>query len=120
MTILIFLLALGAAARITRLLVDDLLLNPMHDAIQKRTWRPIDGTKPGDADFAGYEAAKGWKWLGDLLGCSWCTGVWVTAPVFVTAAAWGTESWWTWTAGALTAMYLIGVAAEVVDRVHGE
>jgi len=73
-----------AAYRITRLIVDDTILgkppksdnagNLLDEGTGYRRW--LDGWAY-KADGSNRGALRGW--LGDLLTCSFCTGVWVTA-----------------------------------------
>jgi len=75
-----------AAHRITRLIVSDTILgkppaqdgagNLLDEGTGYRRW--LDGWAY-NADGSNRGAVRGW--VGDLLTCSFCTGVWVTAAV---------------------------------------
>lgn len=73
-------LAVGATARVTRLI--------SHDDFPFRRLRDWSLTRFGEDG-----------WLTRLLECPWCTGVWVAAPATVTAALWGHTRWWRLLAG---------------------
>lgn len=95
MSLGVFLLALGATARITRLITRDYLLRwPRAAAI--RRWGP-------DNDFA------------YLLACPWCASVWVAGPVFALAWLFGHTPPFVIAAGALTASWLYAVVAAEMD-----
>lgn len=95
MTIGVFLLALGAVARITRFVNADYLFRwPRTWAIRK--WGP-------DNDFA------------YLLACPWCASVWIAGGVFTLAYFAGHTGAFVIIAGALTASWLYAIAAQYVD-----
>lgn len=79
-------LAAGLAARLTRLITLDVITDP----IRRRM--------PG--------------WLGALVECSWCTGVWVAVPVGLSWYWWSDQTWWQVCA-------LIGTLAWISGAVSG-
>lgn len=85
-----FLLALGATARITKFVNEDVLFAPVR-ALAVRYSR-----HSGDQD----------KGIAYLLRCPWCVSVWIAAGVFGTAELWGHTAGFRIAAGALTASYL--------------
>ncbi|GAA3173109.1 hypothetical protein [Nonomuraea salmonea] len=95
MTILAALLALGATVRLTRLVTADVLTMPIRTYAADR-W--------GEASRIAY-----------LLSCPWCASMYVAPPVMATAHVWGGTVVWQVAAGALTASYLTGLAAEWLE-----
>lgn len=95
MTIAIFLLALGATARITRLITSDYI------ARHARAW-VIRRLGP-DHDLA------------YLVTCPWCLSVWLAGGVMALAWFYGSHAGFIIPAAALTASYLIGIAASILD-----
>lgn len=88
-------LAAGATARLTRLVVEDTITEPVRVAVV----RGLGGVSAGAA-----------RWAAGLLGCQWCASVWVAGGVVA--------GWWLlpsdlWTAGAvvLTAAQAAGIIA---------
>lgn len=96
MTVAVFLLALGAVARVTRLVTDDQLLLPA------RVW--LIG-KLGPEHPIAY-----------LAGCPFCMSVWVAGGVYTAAWFYGDTAAFTITASALTASLLVGHLASFLDR----
>lgn len=94
----VFLLALGAVARITRFLTRDYLFRA------PRRWA-VEWTGNPDHD------------LPYLLTCPWCASVWVAAAVLPVAWFWGDTPGFKLTALVLTASYLVGVAASLLDPI---
>lgn len=83
MTGLEVLLACGAAARLTRLVVEDTITEPL---------------RVGAVRGASRLSAGAGRWLAGLLGCQWCAGMWVAAGVVA--------GWWllpsdVWTVGVI-------------------
>jgi hypothetical protein len=91
----VFLLALGATARITRFLNSDYLARHLRAG--------IIGRLGPDHDLA-YGIA-----------CAWCASVWVGGAVFTVAWFYGEHAGFVIPAAALSASYLVGVAASVFD-----
>lgn len=92
-----FLLALGATARLTRLINADVIGGPIRAAGIRLSRRGDDG------------------WLPYLLRCPWCLSMWIGGAVYATAWFYGhTGAWWI-TCAALSASYLIGVTADLLD-----
>lgn len=91
-------LAVGAAARVTRLITtDDFPFRPVRD------WALTRFGEHG--------------WLTRLLECPWCTGVWVAAPTAASAVLWGRRPWWRRLAGFL-ALAMVSSAAVVATNGH--
>lgn len=95
MTITIFLLTLGAIARLTRLITSDYIARHI------RVWA-IRRFGP-DHDLA------------YLVTCPWCLSVWIAAALTPAAWFWGEHPGFVIPAAALTISYLIGIAASVLD-----
>jgi hypothetical protein len=85
-------LAIGAAARLTRLVTIDTITAPLRARVMKAT---------GDPDHP----------VSVLMRCPWCMGVWISGPV----AAWAYFTWGHWwftvPALALTCAHAAGYAA---------
>lgn len=86
------LLIIGASIRLTRLVVDDTLLQPF------REWVENKEVPPG-----GYIPAVSFT---TLLNCTWCAGMWVSAGVVGLSVAWS-GIYWIW--GILSVGYLVGL-----------
>lgn len=96
MTPLELVLAVGAVARLTRLVVADQITAGARGRIQRR-----------------FDVEHG---IGYLVGCPWCVSIWVGAPTVATAAVWGSETWWQAGAALLLASHMTGLAAEWETR----
>lgn len=100
MTITIFLLALGATARITRLLTQDYILSGFRAYFIRRS---------GPDSMTGYGVT-----------CPWCVSWWIAAAVFPVAWYFGEHPGFIIPAAALTASYLVGIAAGILDGPDGD
>lgn len=101
-------LAVGAAARITRLVVADTITEPLRNALLPRIARSRRDraliARTGEAHPpTGIRAA-----LVTLLTCHWCTGMWVAAVITPIALAADGALWFTIPAAILTVAYAIG------------
>lgn len=95
--IILALLTLGAIARVTRFVVDDTLFEPVRTAVGKRGGRRF---------FA---------WLADLMACSWCTSIWVSAAAAVAHWLWHDTTAYLYVVAALTASHVVSLAASWLD-----
>lgn len=95
MTLMVFLLTLGATARLTRLITDDYLTRHLRAFAFRRTGHDSD--------------------LSYLLTCPWCLGLWVSGGLFALAYFHGTEQWFVWPAAALSASWVYGIASTILD-----
>ncbi|MFT4086145.1 MAG: hypothetical protein QM658_03170 [Gordonia sp. (in: high G+C Gram-positive bacteria)] len=100
MTAALFFLALGAAARLTRLITDDRLLGRLR-AWALRRW--------GSEHPITY-------WL----YCPWCVSPYIGGAVFTTAWFYGDTAAFVIVACTLTASWLIGVSSSWLDAPAGE
>lgn len=105
-------LAVGAAARITRLVVADTITAPLRDWALPRIARSRRDrsliTQTGEAHPpTGIRAA-----LITLLTCHWCTGMWVAAAITPLALAANGAWWFTIPAAILTVAYAVGVLGD--------
>jgi hypothetical protein len=96
-TVIIALLTLGAIARVTRFVVDDTLFQPVRAAVDKRAGRGF------------------YAWLADLISCSWCTSIWVSAGAAVAHWAWSGTVPYVYVVAALTASHAVSLAASWLD-----
>lgn len=85
-----------AVARISRLITEDTLTQPIRDWIMTKE--------------AGWKQGKvGAVSLTTLINCHWCAGIWVTAGVI--GLSWVDWLWWLW-----TGLAVAQVAAMVNER----
>lgn len=101
-------LAVGAAARITRLVVADTITAPLRDWALPRIARSRKDrdhiAQTGQAQPPrGLRAA-----LITLLTCHWCTGMWVAAAIAPVAWIYGHTTWFALPAAVLTIAYAVG------------
>lgn len=75
-------LAAGLAVRIMRLITLDTITQPIRDRLS--------------------------GFLGALIECPWCTGVWIAVPVGLSWWAWADQTWWQVTALIATIAWLCG------------
>lgn len=97
--------ALGATARITRLVGRDTITYPLRDQLAKRATPQSEDEKPSAV----------WSWINELVGCPWCLSVWVAAGVAPAAIEYGDTLAYQWPAGLLTLSWLTGLAANWLD-----
>jgi hypothetical protein len=90
MSALAWLLALGAAARITLLVVADEITKPLRERIWERPRVELD------------------HGIGYLLTCPWCASIWVAPPVLASGLAWGDGWGWQLAAGSLAVSFVVG------------
>ena len=95
LTFPVFLLALGATARLTRLITDDYVMRWLRVLVIKHTGANSD--------------------LSYLTTCAWCLGFWMSGAVFTVAWFYGDQPWFVVPAAALTASWLYGIAATHLD-----
>ena len=100
MSLAVFLLTLGAAARVTRLITDDRILGGVRAWVMRRL---------GPDHPVTY-----WVY------CPWCVSPYVCAALFTLAWFVGETPGYLIPAFALTASWLIGVAATLIDVPAGE
>jgi hypothetical protein len=91
-----FLLAMGATARLTRLVTADVLMEPARDRL---------------ACLNAPDSA-----LCYLLTCPWCASMWIAPPVVLAAWAAHGAAWFTLPAAMLSISYLYGLAATRLDE----
>jgi hypothetical protein len=88
-------LAVGATARLTRLITADHILAPA------RHWLVTRTRTTAQAD-----------WASTFITCTWCVSMWL-APAVIALGWWparhGTATWWWYPAAALTVSYLVGL-----------
>ncbi|MGY4103415.1 hypothetical protein ACW2Q0_28210 [Nocardia sp. R16R-3T] len=95
LTIGVFLLALGATARLTRLITDDYIARHLRAWVIRRT---------------GYKS--NWSYL---VTCPWCMSPWIGAIVITAhevAHYHGWDQWWTLPAAVLSISWIVGTGAE--------
>lgn len=148
MTNVLFIFILGwlAAARLTRLVVVDDLLDPLHEWVEKR-WRTgmekfVQAGVDEHSKALTPERAKvlkgrhdrtyrRWKWVSKMISCYWCAGLWwfllltaVAAVATLDRGGWqilGGPAWFTLPTAALGAHWLYALANLWADwGAHGK
>ena len=81
-----FVLLISASFRLTRLIVYDTIIGfirrPFHEMIEEEL---PDGTKETYLKIKGTGVRK---WIGELISCYWCTGVWCSAFLYIGYLLW--------------------------------
>lgn len=95
MSLTVFLLALGATARLTRFVTDDYLARHLRAFVIRRAGP--------QSDFA------------YLIACPWCLGLWVAGAVMSVAWFYGEHPGFLIPAAALSVSWLYGIAASLLD-----
>jgi hypothetical protein len=85
-------LTLAAHFRLTRLVTDDTIAQPL------REW----GRRTSD-------------WLGIFLECAWCCGLWIAAGLTALAYSFGESTWYRAGCIALGISWLYGIASQWLD-----
>ncbi|PGT78107.1 MULTISPECIES: DUF1360 domain-containing protein [Bacillaceae] len=95
-----FIILAFAAFRLTRLIVFDkitaFIRNPFHREVEEMN---------DNGEYEVYIEIKGSglrAWIGELLSCYWCTGVWCTGFLY--------GIWWIWPQGAEPLLMILAVA----------
>lgn len=106
------LLALGAAARLTRLAVSDTITDPVRAAVLVRVARSR-AQRAAIAETGHAEPPTPTRqFLLDLLQCHWCLGFWITAATTATAYLYSNTLYWQAGATVLAASYALGWLAD--------
>ncbi len=92
MSVLVVVLTIGFAARLTRLLTTDQISYPIRRRVVVRLGPD--------------------NWFAYLITCPWCLGLWVSAAVAAGAYWWADTRWWLCVALAGTASYATGLLAQ--------
>lgn len=105
-------LALGAAARITRLVVADTITAPLRNwalprIARSRKERDLIARTGEASPPTGVRGA-----LVTLLTCHWCAGMWVSAAIVPAAVVFGDHPAFQIPAAILTVAYLVGFLAD--------
>lgn len=96
-----FLLALGAATRLTRLAVVDDITGPIRTATIRTAARAV--------------GPRGASFTQALLSCPFCIGFWLSAATVVSATLWSDHLWWQTATATLTVSWLAGHAVARAD-----
>ncbi|MGW2103621.1 DUF1360 domain-containing protein [Streptomyces olivaceoviridis] len=99
-------LALGACLRLTRLVVDDDISEPLRQKIHGKVHR---NAKP-DSRYGGL-----WGFLSRLVACSWCASMWTAGGIVPVAAFYGDTLLFRLNAGVLTLSWLVGILVSWLD-----
>ncbi|MHC0036675.1 DUF1360 domain-containing protein [Pseudoneobacillus sp. C159] len=86
-----FLIIIFASFRLTRLIVNDkiteFIRKPFHKTIEEMT---PDGKTETYIEIKGTGLRY---WIGELLSCHWCTGIWSAAFLYLMYIFWPQYSW---------------------------
>lgn len=104
MEISVFLLALGAALRLTHLVVVDTITAPVRAFVQRRVLSSF-----------GARGHRLWIFANEVINCLWCAGLWISFGVALVAANAGHTAWFSWSAAALTISYALAAIETVHD-----
>ena len=94
----LFVVVIGASARLTRLVTADSITTFARTAFLRR--------------FKGEVAART---AAEFITCPWCVGFWVALSVTLSAYAWGDQLWFIVATTALTVAHVVGLLARL-DR----
>jgi hypothetical protein len=93
-----------AVFRISRLVIEDTITQPVRDWLLGRwpgrhvEYDPGDQVRGGTVSIGGELYAAEPTWVGDriakLISCYWCTGFWVALALVVAYAAWPKPTLW--------------------------
>lgn len=121
MTLAVFVLALLASCRLTRLITEDVITAFFRDFLTRRVvsaGERVDANVDSRLSALAYDF---WVKAEEWSNCPWCAGFWVASAVtaVMAAAVHSHGAWWfTYPATALSISYLIGVIATVVYTVE--
>lgn len=111
-TLLVLLLYVLVAARVTRLINYDTLLDPIRLWIARRASSALIYARTSELPeekTSGLRRHQRWTKLSEFLGCPWCVGFWVAAalsPIPVVVIGW---PWWTCAVLPFACSHLIGI-----------
>lgn len=129
MSVVVFLLALGLAARLTRLFVQDSITAELRvrfrDAAYAGRTFELNSSKDGGEYSKASLKNRLAKFFSDMTDCDWCTSVWASALAFgwaATATHVGGSCLisFTWVSAAASASYLVGVVATALYAIDGD
>lgn len=104
-TLLVLAIYVLVAARLTRLVNYDTVLDPARLSIARR----IAHAQQALPDTPHGRTLRAWKGLADFMACPWCVGMWISvalAPAAIHVIGW---PWWTWAALPFAASHLVGI-----------
>lgn len=78
---LLVLLCVGAVTRLTRMLTDDVIGQPLRRFVIRHRSKPIKGPENIPADIPAADAEPTEDWLVYLVHCRWCSSIWISAAV---------------------------------------
>lgn len=119
------LFTLAAAARVTRLVTEDTLTQPLRDYLERKAadrWYAADESNPDHLTHT-TTAPLPWRWAAKLTQCAWCSGFWISAAfvlgyftLILDAWPWTTETHaFTYVTAVLASSQVVGLAADWFD-----
>lgn len=103
-----FLLTLGLVLRVSRLVVDDTITQPLRNKLHAFGISGREYSLEKQDYTGGTLCQKSARWVSKLVHCTWCTSVWVSALAVLSADAWSDTKAWNLVAAAATLSYLTG------------
>lgn len=93
---LLVLCTVGAVARLTRMVTEDVVFQPFRRfVIRHRPAPPPQGIDPYRiVDVPDQDEPRDEDWLVYLVHCRWCVSIWISAPMVAAVWAWP-HQWWT-------------------------
>lgn len=83
-------LCLGAITRLTRMVTDDVVMQPFRRFVIRHRPAPVEPVEP---DLPQQDQPAKEDWLVYLVHCRWCVSIWVAGGV--TAVVWNfPDRWW--------------------------
>ena len=103
-------LAVGAAARLTRLAARDSILDLPRAHVEH--W--ANKRKHGE-NYTADQAENDPHWAVTLINCPWCIGFWINAATLATAWKWGDRRWWRAATGVLATSFVTSALVATTD-----
>lgn len=85
------LLTVGAVVRLTRMVTEDVILQPARSFIIRHRVKPLPEKIPADIPAQDQQPAD--DWLVFLIHCRWCASIWISAGVVPVVYNWP-AAWW--------------------------
>lgn len=112
-----------------RFVPGEAIIGPMPDPLETAVWFPIYALAmarlvgiaaldtitdaPRTLVTLATDQRRGLSWVGYLINCAWCTGIWVAAPYTAAIAAWHGSPYLGWPVTALAFAQVAGMLSGV-------
>lgn len=107
MTLVVFLVSLGAILRLNRLAIDDGITQPVRDFFLREYVR-------------GGARGRIGQFFHEMFSCPWCVGFWIACSVTALAALSGGAGWFFWPAVVLSLSWLAAIGHMGMYELEGE